>query len=93
VIQTEEGKKFAADLLSKGFVPLTLENAKMYGESFSLSASKLDSDTFDKIRSISASEYLKSITDCSLKFDYTEAEISAEIAENNILFPTDKLKK
>jgi len=34
ICQTEEGKKFATELLKNGFVELTEENAKMYGYGF-----------------------------------------------------------
>lgn len=36
--QTEEGKKFASELLKNGYIELTKENAKLYGIGFSLSS-------------------------------------------------------
>ena len=36
ILQMPNGKEFAAELLSKGFIELTEENAKIYGDSFTL---------------------------------------------------------
>ena len=93
-IQTKEGRNFAQALLKNGYITLSLENIKIYGEGFSLSLIPLrDIAKIPEAKNIPATEYMQSLTKKTGEFDYSEKEIREWLLEENILFDTKSLDK
>lgn len=81
VCQSKDGILFAKELLKKGYVELTSENARMYGYGFSASGINLSTGLLD-IRGIinhSGAEYIDVMNDLELqsKLDYSKEEFSS----------------
>lgn len=95
----KHGKDFSEELLSKGFIELTDENAKIYGDSFVLEA--IDRKDNSKVPSkkeiktgISGAQYLANITNPNNQeeIDYDEGELD-EYYGINVSTPLMQKKK
>lgn len=89
MLHLPNGEKVAQEILSEGFIELTEENAKIYGDSFELA--NRDRKNPEKIPSkaetktgISGQQYLTNIMNKELQseIDYTEQELSATYGIN-----------
>ncbi len=79
VCQTSKGISFATELLKKGYVELTEENARIYGSGFSMETICLSIpvEERERIASHSGKEYIDAINDKTLQedLDYTREEL------------------
>lgn len=83
VLQMPKGKKFAETILSKGFIELTEENAKIYGDSFTLEEKNRKDNTKvptkkERTTGISGKIYIKNmLKPFEEEIDFYEGEIEA----------------
>ena len=82
MLHLPNGEKVAQDLLSKGYIELTEENAKIYGDSFELANRNRNNPTRvpskkELVTGIDGSNYLRNIMnkDLQSEIDYTEEEL------------------
>lgn len=82
ILQMPKGKEFAEEILSKGFIELTEENAKLYGDSFTLEGAQRKDHTKvpskrELITRISGKTYLNSMINPVVveEMDFYEGEI------------------
>ncbi len=79
VCKTKEGILFAKELLTKGYIELTLDNAKIYGDGFAMEKINLSTPITEqkKISSHTGKEYIEAINnkDCQVDLDYTAEEL------------------
>jgi len=79
VCQTSEGIRFAKELLTKGYVELTEDNARIYGTGFSMEKISLSTspDAQQRIISHTGKEYIDAINnkDLQQELDYTTEDL------------------
>lgn len=91
-VQMPNGIEFSETLLADGYIELTEENAKIYGDSFALEAKERKNTTKvpkreELITGTSGKEYIRRMVDLSLqrKIDYSQKEL--EMSQINIKTP------
>lgn len=82
MLQMKNGKQFATELLENGFIELTEENAKMYGDSFALTGKIRKNPTKvptkkELLTGIEGKEYIQNITSEQMqeKIGYDDKEL------------------
>ena len=82
ILQMKNGKEFATELLENGFIELTEENAKIYGDAFKLSSKSRKNPTKvpkrkELITGIEGKEYIQNITSEQMQeeIDYDDNEL------------------
>ena len=82
MLQMKNGKEFATELLENGFIELTEENAKIYGDAFKLSSKSRKNPTKvpkrkELITGIEGKEYIQNITSEQMQeeIDYDDNEL------------------
>ena len=95
-LKMKNGKEFAEELLAKGFVELTEENAKMYGDSFVLSHQTRKDYTKvptkrEEETSITGEQYIENIHNPELHMEIDNKE--EDLEKNNINTKTPLMEK
>ena len=93
MIQSDKGKSLATELLRDGYISLTEENAKIYGDSFVASTYGLNKIHLlkGKFDTTKGRDYIVDILSKQEDFDYTLEEFNS--LGVNLKFPSDKNSK
>lgn len=97
VCETSDGISFAKELLTKGYVELTEENARIYGTGFSMETIYLSTslDAQQRIISHTGKEYIDAINNKGLQedLDYTTEELIGYGYNVSLYNQIDNIKK